>query len=261
VLKIIKIKDIIGKTFKNNLNQEFKVLSFEYIKKTEYYFKVQFLDTLSVYTKDHRAISKGSVKDSYSKTIYSVACKGDVSSKYPVFNKIAFKRWYAMIERCYNVNASSYNGYGKKGVIVHERWLCFENFLTDINKISGFDKNLFLSGKIQLDKDLKNKDNNMYSKENCMFVDSRINKRYQPSKHTLFLAISPENKKYLYDSFIICSEENSLTESSIRKVIDDNYKMYNHKGWKFAVMNKNVDLKKYIKDNKIINRSRLCSNY
>ena len=82
--------------------------------------------------KSHRNIRNGSVRDIYHRNIYNVACKGNVSSVTPEFNKIAFKRWYAMIERCYNESAIGYNAYGSNGVSVSDRWLIFENFIKDI---------------------------------------------------------------------------------------------------------------------------------
>jgi len=43
-----------------------------------------------------------------------------------------YRIWCNMLSRCTNPNVPSYLRYGAKGVTVCERWLLFENFLTDM---------------------------------------------------------------------------------------------------------------------------------
>lgn len=40
--------------------------------------------------------------------------------------------WINMVRRCTNTNAIEYKDYGGRGIKVCERWLVFENFLTDM---------------------------------------------------------------------------------------------------------------------------------
>lgn len=42
------------------------------------------------------------------------------------------KSWSSMIQRCTNANDPVYQKYGAKGITVCDRWLSFENFLTDM---------------------------------------------------------------------------------------------------------------------------------
>jgi hypothetical protein len=42
--------------------------------------------------------------------------------------------WAAMKQRCLNVNHPKYRSYGGRGITICERWLTFENFLSDMGQ-------------------------------------------------------------------------------------------------------------------------------
>lgn len=44
----------------------------------------------------------------------------------------AYQSWYAMKSRCLNVNDDAYPQYGGAGIKVCDRWLSFDNFLSDM---------------------------------------------------------------------------------------------------------------------------------
>lgn len=46
-----------------------------------------------------------------------------------------YSTWSGMKQRCFDKNNSHYKNYGGNGIIVCDRWLDFENFLSDIGKI------------------------------------------------------------------------------------------------------------------------------
>ena len=48
-----------------------------------------------------------------------------------------YHSWQSMLQRCTNPNALKYDNYGGAGVIVCDRWLSFENFLTDMGETRG----------------------------------------------------------------------------------------------------------------------------
>lgn len=223
--------EIVGKTFVSNSGEIAVVVEYLYNINTEYYYLVRFSETGAEKILEKRNIVRGHFRDDYRKTIFSVACKGSTCSTKPLINRIAFKRWYAMIERCYNPKASSYKSYGAKGVTVSDEWLCFENYFNDLQSILGFDESKYLSGEIQLDKDMLAPGNTVYCKEKCQFVPRISNIRYRSSVRRPFRAISPNGQEYVFYSQAECAETLGLTARTIGKVLDGHLK--SHKGWKF----------------------------
>ena len=227
----MKHKDMIGKIFKNNEGLEFKVNKFLHKEKTSYYFEVQFIESGSIRKAIKWNIINGAVRDNYHRNIFGIACKGNVSSIEPLFNKLAFKRWYAMLERCYYEKAIGYKAYGARGVTVNSRWLVFENYLEDIRKIDGFDEELYLKGEIQLDKDILYEGNKEYSFDKCIFVDKFTNKSNKPTEMRKFIAISPSGKEYEFSNQTECARQFNLTPRTIGKVL--NKQLKTHKQWTF----------------------------
>ncbi len=45
---------------------------------------------------------------------------------------LLYKRWYGLLQRCYNPNIPNYRNYGARGVQVCKRWHDFQNFLDDM---------------------------------------------------------------------------------------------------------------------------------
>lgn len=45
-----------------------------------------------------------------------------------------YRTWQSMLTRCFNPNADNYDRYGDRGITVCDRWLMFENFLTDMGE-------------------------------------------------------------------------------------------------------------------------------
>lgn len=223
--------DLEGKIFENKVGLKYKVIKFLRKQKTERYYLIQFIESGSLKEAEKRNIKKGAVRDDYHKHIYNVACKGNIVCKKGTLEQKAFKRWYSMIERCYNKEASSYKSYGAKGVYVCEKWHCFECFYNDLPKIKGYDEKLYKEGKLQLDKDLLFENNKEYSLEKCCFVSETKNKSNQPTKKKQFIAISPSNKIYEFDNQSECARQFNLTARTIGKVL--NKQLNQHKGWKF----------------------------
>lgn len=75
-----------------------------------------------------------------------------------------FRRWIAMMARCYNPNHPSYPNYGGRGIKVCQRWHDPKNFVSDMN--DGFNPSL------QLD---RIDSNGNYSKSNCRWISQRKN--------------------------------------------------------------------------------------
>ena len=75
-----------------------------------------------------------------------------------------YKAWANMIQRCTNPHATNYHNYGGKGIEVCNRWMKFENFLTDMGDTPK-------GG--QIDR-IDNSSN--YCKSNCRWVTSIRNR-------------------------------------------------------------------------------------
>ena len=80
--------------------------------------------------------------------------------------------WYGMLDRCYNPNSKDWKRYGGLGVTVDPRWHQFENFKNDIPTLEGYNEELYLNCKLDLDKDLKQREvrYKVYSKDTCVLL-------------------------------------------------------------------------------------------
>lgn len=110
----------------------------------------------------------------------NIACKGnpkcDLSDD---IEKYIFKNWYDMINRCYNQKASNYKYYGMKNVKVCDRWLCYENYRNDIEKLPRWQDKIREPKNYSLDKDYFG--SNVYAPDVCIFLHSSENRIYNSS--------------------------------------------------------------------------------
>lgn len=77
-----------------------------------------------------------------------------------------YQVWKTMIYRCYKPKRKEYKNYGGRGIKVCDRWLIFENFITDMYPT-------YQTG-LELDREIN--DGN-YEFNNCKWVTGTINKR------------------------------------------------------------------------------------
>ena len=84
-----------------------------------------------------------------------------------------YHKWQSMLQRCFdNKLKDRYPTY--KDVTCCDRWLCFANFLEDL-EILKQEYNWNEGEKLNLDKDILHKGNKIYSLENCVLVPDYIN--------------------------------------------------------------------------------------
>ena len=156
--------------------------------------------------------------------------KGERTENNPVFMKF-YTLYKSMMQRCYLQSNQSYKNYGEKGVTVSEEWQDLDTFFQTIDSVEGFDFEKIMSGDLQLDKDIKNPGNKVYSKEACKFVTRSENSGNRPSNSKLFVAVAPD---YTYSYHInrdkFCRENNfsSWTVFNILKKGKGTYK-----NWQF----------------------------
>ena len=82
-------------------------------------------------------------------------------------------KWMCMLQRSFdNKLKEKYSTY--KNVTCCDRWLCFANFLEDLEALKK-EYNWAENEKLNLDKDILYKNNKIYSLENCVLVPDYIN--------------------------------------------------------------------------------------
>lgn len=160
----------VGEIYSSNKYGDYKI-----IEKTDYsHYIVQFVATGYKRMYSYTTIKEGSMRDPYFPIYYNVGCLGEVNlQKY----KRELNIWRFMLARCYDEKHDNYKTYGAAGIYVCNEWLCFENFIKDIPKISGYDEKKFKNKEIVLDKDIDfdGKGNKCYCLKSCRFVNQKDN--------------------------------------------------------------------------------------
>ena len=110
-----------------------------------------------------------------------------------------YKKWKEMLRRCYD-NKFKERRPTYKDVTCCERWLCFAYFLEDLEKLKE-EYNWSKDEKLNLDKDILNKNNKEYSLENCVLIPSCINSLFtkreaKRGKYPIGVCYNKRDKKY-----------------------------------------------------------------
>lgn len=228
-----KSDDMIGKVI-NGKYGIYTVIDFDKDNNHNKRYKVKFHKT--GYTKDglyKQSIENGTIFDPYFPNIQNVACLGEYTRYQNGLTDrqvdLLKNSWRSMIQRCYNNNHTSYESYGAKDIYVDDRWLIFENYLNDIQKIDNWDKKLNDWDNYQLDKDLSGKF--YYSKDTCIWT-TRQNNNNHTSQNYYFDVITPDG--HVYENIVGLSKfcnENGLNIKTVLSSIKNNHKT--HGGWKF----------------------------
>lgn len=193
-------------------------------------FTIKFIDTGTVKTARSHSIVSGSVRDPFKKCVCGVACTGNAKTKGA--NKPYYSVWHDMICRCYDPKNKRSIAY--RNVTVCDSWLVFENFLNDAKYIDGFDEQLFIEGKIVLDKDTKQRfqENKVYSKETCIWISKQENNKIQDGQQREFYAQSPNGELFHDYNITDFANKHGLDRRHISGVLHGRCKT--HKGWKFS---------------------------
>ena len=146
-------------------------------------------------------------------------------------NEKLYSVWKSMIRRCNCEKHIRYRCY--KNVSVSEKWMCFECFLEDVRQIENWDEQKFLNNELQLDKDYKQagKEQKIYSKDTCVWIEKHQNNIYQPNHCKKFKMIDVDGNEKIYLSQHQCAKENNLNVSLINKCLKNKRKT--HKAYKF----------------------------
>jgi hypothetical protein len=129
-------------------------------------------DNGSIINSRYDHFKEGVLRSPYCKTIYGMGYIGEGKYESHIENKITktYQYWHGILTRCYSNNFQEKNP-TYKNCEVCDDWNNFQNFG------KWYDENYYeINGeKMQLDKDILNKGNKIYSPDTCVFVPQRIN--------------------------------------------------------------------------------------
>ena len=131
----------------------------------------------------YQAFKKGNCKNPFFASVYGHGYLGiDKNGNVPKtkefkdgkkINTWEYNKWQSMLKRCFdNKYKEKHPTY--KDTACCERWLCFANFLEDFGILKN-EYNWSEDETLNLDKDILDKNNKIYSLENCVLVPDWIN--------------------------------------------------------------------------------------
>lgn len=150
--------------YTNKSGHKFKVIEFVNALKVKVEFKSGYIEWF------HAAnIRKGSITDKLSPSVHGVGINDSGYDVNPIINGKRvlcpiYQKWSSMIARCYSEagNKPTY-----KNVTVCDEWLLFSNFKKWIETQDYIGKDL--------DKDVVNPSNKVYSPDNCVLISHHVN--------------------------------------------------------------------------------------
>ncbi|CAH9015257.1 putative portal protein [Vibrio phage 489E54-1] len=183
---------------------------------------VEFCDTGYVTTVPSGDIRRGRVRDRLRPSVCGVGFIG--AGVYSSKDKEIYFAWSGMLMRCYC------SKYQKKyptyiGCTVSSVWCNFQNFAKWY-----VDNKPTEVGKFHVDKDLKFKNNKLYSPETCTLVEPSENVAKATSKHHIL--ISPNGVKVKVFNLMEFCRNNNLTYRTMMVVKKGG--QTHHKQWRFA---------------------------
>lgn len=137
--------------------------------------KIYDKDNTIKYNTRYLYFKNGTIISPYDKTVCGIGyigipCYSKDEKETPLSDLLSYQYWSCMVKRCYD-NKTLVKSPTYLDKIVCEEWMNFSNF-----KI-WFDNNYYeIKGeKMQLDKDILIKNNNIYNPQTCVFVPNKIN--------------------------------------------------------------------------------------
>ena len=179
-------KNKIDRTGETNINKEGCVMKIvEYNNANDIIVEFEDEHKYRVHTR-YQNFKKGKCKNPFFASVYGfgylgVDKEGNIPKTYEskdgkTVNTWEYNKWNAMLQRCFDDKfKEKYPTY--KDVTCCDRWLCFANFLEDLEVLKQeYDWNK--DEKLNLDKDILHKSNKLYSLENCILVPDWVNKLF-----------------------------------------------------------------------------------
>lgn len=136
-----------------------------------------------------------------------------------------------MMARCYNPNNPKYKSYGALGVQVMDKWHKLSGFIDDVDRIDGWDEEMFLKGELRLDKDKKDINNKLYSLETCTWITQAENSKYKPNAQREMVGINPNGEEVQFRNMSEFAKRYDLDRITIYDCLTK--KINQHKGRQF----------------------------
>ena len=132
---------------------------------------VKFIKTGELVRCRYGHFKNGKVKSNFTPSVYNVGIVGleEIRDKSGKIIK-SYQIWHAMLKRCYNIEFQDKNPTYKNCTVCNE-WLFYPNFK------KWYEENYYEidNERIELDKDILNKGNKIYSPDTCVFVPKNVN--------------------------------------------------------------------------------------
>lgn len=147
--------------------------------------QIRFINTNYIAWFSYSSTYNGNCKDLLARTVYGVGYHG-VGKYNPNNSKIARKKWYSIMVRCYNGNIMANKSY--IGCTVDPHWHNFQNFAKwhEENYVDGY----------EIDKDILFPGNRVYGPKNCVYVPRWINSTFRTK--TIYDSDTFKTKQVIY---------------------------------------------------------------
>lgn len=163
----------IGEVRVNNFGSEMRIIGYRNTHNVDVYFPQYNWRT---YGREYNQFKLGTLKCPYEPRVHGVGYLGVGKYKVSVNRKNTkcYEMWENMLKRCYSNNRGK-RSKSYEDCFVCEEWHNFQNFA------KWYEENYYeVEGqKMCLDKDIKYKNNKVYSKETCFIVPERINTLFE----------------------------------------------------------------------------------
>jgi len=108
------------------------------------------------------------------------------NTKHGMARTRVYKVWISMKTRCYKKDDKYYHLYGGRGISICDRWLTFENFLSDM-------------GEPKRGQSIERRNNNLnYNADNCKWASSK--EQQQNKSNSYFWTVGSEVFNSMYDA-------------------------------------------------------------
>lgn len=167
---VLKINGRLGETNVNHQGCLMKIIQYNRVDDIIVEFQDEYKG--KVHTQ-YKSFVRGNVKNPYYPMVLGV---GMIGSKYPskINNKETkeYNLWKGMLYRCFDKKTRDKNPTYKNVTCCNE-WLLYENFYEWLHKQDNFDN--WKDNRWNIDKDISNKGNKLYSPETCFLVPCNVN--------------------------------------------------------------------------------------